>query len=222
MPGPTCASRPIRYAPPMSRPSDPTTPKGPKVISIVDRLEARQTERLRKLSNEMHLRELEAQVEWLDFKKSIESTDTEAAIADAPDDRTRAELRCVRGLQKCFAGDVEGGHVDWTEVIADTPDLALPHICIARWAMQTDPHAALPHFDRAAVVAPHDPTVYARRGDCYVRTGDHERAIANYRRALSIDPTTVDCLYALGKSLVAVGKVEEAVRSYDQAIARCV
>jgi tetratricopeptide (TPR) repeat protein len=199
---------------------------GEKVVSIVERIEQKQMARLRELSAKRHIRELEATVEWFDLKKQLETMDLDAQLeAPAPADtpevrRQRGGLRCMRGLLRCLHGEVDAGHAEWAEVVADVPELALPHMLRARWLMASEPRSALAHFDRAAELEPTDANVYWRRGDCHARLGDHDRALANYRRALALDPDSIDGLHSMGKALVALGKPAEGIRYYDQAIAR--
>ncbi len=192
----------------------------------MDRIEARRIAEFRRLASKAHVRELEAAIEWLDWKKQLEAQDFDTEIARAARADTGAarreegQLRCLRALQRCLKGDAETGRAEWAEVAAEVPDLALPHLFLARWVAQSDPRAALPHFDRAAEIEPRDANVYWRRGECHERLGDHERAIANFRTAHALDPSSVDGLYAMGKALVMLGKPAEAIRYYDEAISR--
>src|SRR6185312_15608946 len=88
---------------------------GERVISIVDRIEERQLAALRKRASKTHAREIEAAVEWLDWKKQLESADLDVEIARASRGNTaearreRGVLRCLRGLQRCLKGEVEEG-----------------------------------------------------------------------------------------------------------------
>jgi tetratricopeptide (TPR) repeat protein len=199
---------------------------GPRVLSIVERIEQKRMAHLRQQSAKLHVREIEAAVDWLDLRKQLETMDLDAELSRLAPAHTaearhqRGALRCIRGLQSCLRGEVDAGDAEWSEVVAEVPELALPHLLRARWRMQSDPREALVHFDRAAEIEPRDATVYWRRGDCHAKLGDHERALANYRRALTLDPDSIDGLHATGKALVALGRPAEALRYYDQAIAR--
>jgi tetratricopeptide (TPR) repeat protein len=200
-------------------------PAAGRVLSIAERIERKRREQLRAQAAKLHVRELEATVEWIDMTKDLEAMDLDGEIdALAGDDtaearRQRGEMRSMRALQRCLRGEVDAGYAEWAEVAQEVPNLSLPHLMRARWQMNTDPEGALAHFDRAAEAEPRDANVYWRRGDCYVRLKDHERALANYRRALALDPESIDGLHQIGKTLTAIGQLEEAVRYYDQAIA---
>ncbi|MFT3769145.1 MAG: tetratricopeptide repeat protein [Minicystis sp.] len=198
---------------------------GGRVLSIAERIEQKQRDRLRAQAAKLHIRELETTVAWLDMTKDLEAIDLDADLAalaqndTAEARRQRGELRCLRALRHCLHGEVDAGYAEWTEAAAEAPDLALPHLLRARWQMSTEPREALAHFDRAAELAPRDANVYFRRGDCHAKLGDLEHALANYRRALALDPTSIDGLHTMGKTLVALGRPAEALRYYDQAIA---
>lgn len=204
------------------RPS--TGASGGKVLSITDRIEQRQMARLHEHAAKKHLRRMETTVAWLDLKRDLQTLDLDAQLQAIEEEggpelaRRRGETRSLRGLQRCLRGDVEGGFAEWEEAAAELPTLGLPHFFRGRWLMDTDPVEALIHLDRAAIVEPRDPNVYWRRGDCQARLGDHERALANYLRALTLDPASIDGLVALGSTLTSLGRPDEALRYYDQAI----
>src|SRR5262249_9401609 len=139
---------------PVAKGREEEGPPGGRVISIAERIEKKQMARLREQSAKMHVRKVEAAVAWLDLRKQIEATDFDAQLAtlageDTADRRRqRGEARSLRGLQSCLRGDVEAGYAEWDAVAAAAPDLALPHFLRARWLLDTDPRAALVHFDR--------------------------------------------------------------------------
>jgi tetratricopeptide (TPR) repeat protein len=75
-----------------------------------------------------------------------------------------------------------------------------------------------PPVDPAAMEQPTDTAAYLRRGYAFYGTSQYEEANEDFRRALDLDPTTVDAVYGLGMSLKALGKKEEAVAAFTKAI----
>jgi tetratricopeptide (TPR) repeat protein len=196
-----------------------------KVTSIVEALERKTWERLRASALSRHTRSLEALVESADFSRGLETTDFDEILGeiDAEEDESatlaRAQVRCARALRSCLRGDADAGLAEWAQVIAEMPSLALPYVVRARWRMKADPKAALADLDRAATAQPNDAAVYFVRGECLVLLGDLDRALANYRRGLGLDPRSVDGLHALAKLFVARGEHAEAVTTYNRLIA---
>jgi tetratricopeptide (TPR) repeat protein len=209
------------------KPPPPGAPEGgSKVISIVDQLHRRKLARERERAQAMHLRDLEKTLDVIESTKAIEDADFEAELAkiDAmPPDAARlprAQIRATRALQSCLRGDPDGGFAEWTEVIAEVPELAYPYLLRARWLSSSDLPAAMADYDRAAIVEPKNPLVYWRRGECHLALGDQDRALANFRRAIGIDPTAIDVLRDMAKLLADRGEHAEARAVYDRAIAQ--
>ncbi len=48
------------------------------------------------------------------------------------------------------------------------------------------------------------------------KTGDHEKMVAEYRRAVAADPTAYDAMFALAYRLDLVGEEDEAIALYEQ------
>jgi tetratricopeptide (TPR) repeat protein len=210
----------------MAAPKPPAP--GSNVISIVDQIERRQLAGLREKIDAMHLRKAEGLLAPFELRKQLEGVDFDAALreideSDEIDDptrrRLRGELRCSRGYLACLAGDLEAGVAEWTAIMEDIPEIALPHVLRAHWKMGHDLPGALADLDRAAALEPANPAVYWRRGQCYTLLGDDDRALANYRRTLAITPDQIDALEAIAKILTARGQHAEAVATYDRAIA---
>ncbi len=81
----------------------------------------------------------------------------------------------------------------------------------------TSPAEALGAWEKAAALAPGQPEAHFRIGNLHRREGDYERAVAAYRRALAGGPHPV-VLNNLGLALQAQGSLDEAERSYREAI----
>ena len=65
---------------------------------------------------------------------------------------------------------------------------------------------------------PQYPEAFALMGDCYDYLGQHEQAIANYDRALTIDPYHADAWFNKGMSLQSVGRSTEATQCIEKSI----
>ncbi len=76
-----------------------------------------------------------------------------------------------------------------------------------------------PPVDPASMEQPTDAAAYLRRGYAYLGIGQYPQAAEDFRKALELDPASVDSVYALGMSLKADGKKEEATTAFLKAIA---
>jgi predicted O-linked N-acetylglucosamine transferase (SPINDLY family) len=84
----------------------------------------------------------------------------------------------------------------------------------------SEPDAARAAWQRAIALAPHDPEAHFRIGDIERRIGDHEAAIAAYRAALATGSRHPVLLNNLGLSLQERGSLDEAARSFAEAVER--
>lgn len=60
---------------------------------------------------------------------------------------------------------------------------------------------------------------YVNWGNVWVKRGELEEALQNYRKALTLNPNLAEAHFNLGKILAAQGKLDEAIESLDGAIA---
>ena len=60
--------------------------------------------------------------------------------------------------------------------------------------------------------------VHHKLGKIYLEQGMAAEAVAEFERALAIDPSNADSLYLMGKALAAQGKVDDAIDSYRRAL----
>ena len=81
-----------------------------------------------------------------------------------------------------------------------------------------EPDAARAAWGKAVALAPREPEAHFRIGDFERRRGDHEAAIAAYRAALATGSRHPVLLNNLGLSLQAQGRLDEAARSFDEAV----
>lgn len=61
--------------------------------------------------------------------------------------------------------------------------------------------------------------VYKQLGDIYKKLGNHQKASAMFEKASQLDPKSIALLTSLAESQVAVGKTNDAILTYEQAIA---
>lgn len=89
----------------------------------------------------------------------------------------------------------------------------LGHALVARGAVAE----AIPHFERAAEIAPRYSVSHVNLGSALVLSGSLEGGIAEYREALRLDPGDVEVRYHLGRALFRAGKGDEAVAELEAA-----
>lgn len=66
---------------------------------------------------------------------------------------------------------------------------------------------------------PRDAAAFLRRGYAFYGSGQYDRSIDDFKRAIDLEEKNVDAIYALGMSLKASGKKEEAIALFKKAIA---
>ncbi len=92
----------------------------------------------------------------------------------------------------------------------------LGHALVARSAVAE----AIPHFERAAEIAPRYSVSHVNLGSALVLSGNLEGGIAEYREAIRLDPKDVETRYHLGRALFRAGKGGEAVVELEAAAER--
>ena len=60
---------------------------------------------------------------------------------------------------------------------------------------------------------------FVEKGNLLDSQGEYQKAIAAYNNALRIDPADADALFNKGETLVKIGKLAEAQKLFDTAIA---
>jgi tetratricopeptide (TPR) repeat protein len=197
-----------------------------KVLTITERLENQKFERFRALAAKSHNREIETAFDFASIQKDLESLDFDEvmAVMNAWDDPRAPdmipEMRSLHGWQLIMRGQEQQAHAVWDSVANDYPHFAQPHIFRARFMVPTDPAGAIEWYDKAAEREPANRQIYWGKAECYRRLGDMDRSIAHLRRALSLEPNNVDTMTKLGSALTSVGEPTEALKLFDQAIAR--
>lgn len=59
---------------------------------------------------------------------------------------------------------------------------------------------------------------YVKRGYAYHARKDYEKADADFRQALTLDSTSSEAYYALGLNLKTLGRKNDAVKAFQQAL----
>ena len=75
-------------------------------------------------------------------------------------------------------------------------------------------------FAHALQVIKANPVVHNNLGVTYLNAGDHDKALAHFRRALELRPGYADALFNLGLCAFKVGDRQEATRSFENGVAR--
>lgn len=104
------------------------------------------------------------------------------------------------------------------EAVAAAPGDAYARKSLGIALARQDPAAALVELDAALVLAPGDWETHSARGNVLRELGEHDRAVASYRRALALRPDFVNAHYNLGVTLWNdLGDVEGAAQAFSAA-----
>lgn len=101
-----------------------------------------------------------------------------------------AEMIAMDAAHKAFAdGQHERARHAYAEVLEKNPGHLEARRGLARTLLQLERYGeALRHFDRVIAAAPDYGATYANRGILYDRMGEYRNALADYRRAMELDP----------------------------------
>src|SRR5262249_41315520 len=77
---------------------------------------------------------------------------------------------------------------------------------------------ALLAFDRALALAPHFSWPHRARGACLCELGQYDRALADHRKAIELDPAACSALADLAQPLMDMGQPAEAIPLLQQAV----
>ena len=118
----------------------------------------------------------------------------------------------------------DGGHIEvaqWVleKLLTEEPGNALAHHeCAVLAHRQGDAHHAAVHFERAAQLAPDNVAFQKSLGDFYhVVQGNIEKAVAQYRKALDLQPDDLGTVLTVAHLCVALHRFDEA-RGYYQRV----
>lgn len=129
---------------------------------------------------------------------------------------------CGRGNARRFIGDYSGSWEDFNKAISLAPDLGVAYIgrglgaCFSSPAT-TDPTA---DFERGISLLTHPTTAmeYVMRGTAQAQLGDAEGAIADYDRAISLDPRLLLAYNNRGNLRQYLGDMAGAVADFSQVL----
>ena len=137
----------------------------------------------------------------------------------ACDRRETAALSARACIRSIHDWDHDGAERDFKEVIASSPSDAT-----ARQWYATNLLAPLGRFDeaRAALARAHEldplsPSIIVSAGLVSYLSGDPAGAIAEFERALALDPTFSAARYFMGPALMASGRARDAIAALESA-----
>jgi tetratricopeptide (TPR) repeat protein len=135
-------------------------------------------------------------------------------IASASD-RSRSAYEA--GLKMLGPGDFKGAAREFSDSISisETPAAYIERGNVYRTLGQPD--KALADWKRAIELDPNSATAYAARGTHYRIVGNNAAAMSDLNRSIQIVPN-VDGFYQRGQVYAALGKFDDAMKDYNQAI----
>jgi Flp pilus assembly protein TadD len=117
------------------------------------------------------------------------------------------------------AGRLEEAAGVLTEVVRQTPDDADAnyYLGLARFR-QARPQEAIPPLERATLLAPSKPDAWKLLGLVFLGGGELQRASVALEKACGLDARDEDSCYLFARSLFLLGRYEEAVKPFEQAL----
>ncbi|MGH7960175.1 MAG: tetratricopeptide repeat protein, partial [Opitutaceae bacterium] len=106
-----------------------------------------------------------------------------------------------------------GGRRVWTGIAAVT----LPACCLLTWRQLGVWKNSFTLFDHAIAVTRNNPLAHDNRGLFLFKAGKAEEGMADYRRALAINPAYLNANNNLGYALAQLGRPAEAIPAYRAA-----
>ncbi len=104
----------------------------------------------------------------------------------------------------------------WRISGSPTIDLLIARAELFRKAADLD--LALKILDAAADISPEDAEIWHQRAQVYILKQSYERALADLRRTLSIDPRHYRAINELGRMQEELGTKKEALKTYREAL----
>lgn len=158
---------------------------------------------------------------------SVKTTKQYAIPASPVPAANTAYLRGVGYLRRFDVRDnVDRAVESLKQAVAADPGFAAAHVALStayrrRYSISKDPatlDAARTEAGRALAIDEQSPAAHAAVGAVLSLGGDRERAAAEFRRALSLDPLNVEFLRDLANLDDAMGRTAEALDIYQKAI----
>jgi len=104
----------------------------------------------------------------------------------------------------------------WSDAAAKSPGKLRPKLQLARYS---DPRRGLELLKQAGALAPNDPRVPSEAGRIYlVELGDPADALAQFGRALALDPRSASAFNNRGAALLALGQRDAARQDFERAL----
>jgi protein O-GlcNAc transferase len=131
-----------------------------------------------------------------------------------------AEARYAFGVNAELIGFHDRAEGALREAIDLKPDYWWAHYCLGLvLALAGRQQEGTQHLERAAAGLPGDVHVVSALGRAYLRIGDYDRAAAQFRAALEIDPDLLSALRNLGTLHLKAGRHDEAIGCFKRALA---
>lgn len=104
----------------------------------------------------------------------------------------------------------------WADAVEKAPAKIRPRIQLARAVEST---RALGILEQARQLAPDDPQIPSEEGRVYLNLGNPGQALAEFGRALALDPRSADAFNNRGAALLALNQKDAAVQDFERALA---
>lgn len=141
--------------------------------------------------------------------------DYDAVVRSAPTD---GAALVSRGLAYQRLGDVDRAIADYTQAIRFIPESAIPFFDRGlAFAEKKEPALAQQDFESALQIDSTLAAAWIELGKIHDDAGDYNTSVAEYSRAIALDPSSSEAYFYRGATLLNVD-VDRAILDYDQAI----
>lgn len=152
--------------------------------------------------------------------------DYDALLAADPKDPHRpdeASILCDRGVAYLKKGGEDArGFADIDRAIALKPaDLSCYEMKADAYEKQGNVEQQMATLDKMISVQPNGDkalSIYTHRAKLHLKRGDNDKALADYTRALEIDPNATWPLFARAVLLEKMGRLDQAIADFDKLI----
>jgi len=142
--------------------------------------------------------------------------DLEAALDIDP---TNAHARFRRGVLRFQQGELEKARLDFELARETAPRFWDAHFFEGDTLIRLGRHReAVRALSRSLEIRPGYAPAVQKRGYAYFSLRDFEKAEADYREAVKLDPYSAEMQYHLGKFFHALGRMQEALKPFEKAV----